>query len=176
MFRHSFSIAALVASLLVGCTGVRAACPAPDAAKGVYASAVYSDGVVAFEPSHDPDNPIQVVLYRKSKSCAGSKVDSYSVEGAPPVVEAVFAYSLNHKPHLFVIVSWAINSRGEGTYGKLYQVYAYGGSDNGSLVPDAGIAARNDMTGIEGMSSGESSHFLGKTPAEVKKLIDEQGP
>jgi hypothetical protein len=147
----------------------------PDAAQGIYASGVYADGVVAFEPSNDPDNPIQAMLYRKSKSCAGSKVDSYSVEGAPPVVEAVFSYPLDHKPHLFVIVSWAINNRGVGTYGKLYQVYAYGGSANGSLVADAGIAARNDMTGIEGMSSGEPSHFLGKTPAEVKRLVGGQG-
>jgi len=139
----------------------------------IYASGVYADGVVAFEPSADADYPVDVVLYRATKgACSKSRIDRYSFEGAPPKVEAVFPYALRGQPRLFVIVSWAVNHRGEGTYGTLYQVYAYGQDGKGGLVPDKTIADSDAMTGVEGQADGEPAHFSGKTPAEVRRLVD----
>lgn len=173
MTRQSLPIAVFMVALLPAmCAMARTPCPQPDAAKGIHASGVYADGVVTFEPSSDPDHPVDVMLYRQAKSCAGSRIDSYSFEGAPPVIEAVFAFPLSDEPHLFVIVSWAVNHRGLRTLGKLYQVHAYGKDESGGMVADAGVATRNDMTGIEGMVEDRPSHFHGKTPAEVKKLVD----
>jgi hypothetical protein len=152
---------------------VAAACPVADAAHQVYASGVYADGVVAFEPSSDTDYPIDVELYRKANgTCSKSSVDAYSFEGAPPKVEAVFPYELRGQPRLFVIVSWAVNHRGEGIDGTLYQVYAYGADGKGGLVPDQAIADSDAMTGMEGQADGKPTHFSGKTPAEVLKLLD----
>jgi len=149
------------------------ACPKADAAHQVYASGVYADGVVAFEPSSDADYPVDVVLYRATNgACSKSRIDRYSFEGAPPKVEAAFPYPLRGQPRLFVIVSWAVNHRGEGTYGTLYQVYAYGQDGKGGLVPDKTIANSDAMTGVEGQADGEPTHFSGKTPAEVRKLVD----
>lgn len=56
------------------------------------------------------------------------------------------------------------------------RVYAYGKDESGSMAADTGIAARNDMTGIEGTVSGKPSHFDGRTPAGVKKLVDGEEP
>jgi len=147
-------------------------CPKADAAHQVYASGVYADGVVAFEPSSNADYPIDVVLYRAvNGTCKKSRIDAYSFEGAPPKVEAVFPYALRGQPRLFVIVSWEVNHRGEGTYGTLYQVYAYGQDGKGGLVADKTIANSDAMTGIEGQSEGEPTHFHGKTPTEVRQLL-----
>jgi hypothetical protein len=162
-----------VAPVVASAPVAAAACPVADAAHQVYASGVYADGVVAFEPSSNADYPIDVVLYRKANgTCSKSKVDAYSFEGAPPKVEAVFPYELRGQPRLFVIVSWAVNHRGEGVFGTLYQVYAYGADGKGGLVSDKTIADSDAMTGMEGQADGEPTHFSGKTPDEVRKLVD----
>ena len=85
---------------------------------------------------------------------------------------AVFPYALHGQPRLFVIVSWAVDHRDEGTMGTLYQVHAYGSDDKGGLVSDKTVAGSNAMTGVEGRAEGEPSDFGGKTPAEVRKLVD----
>lgn len=162
-----------VAPMAASASASTPACPKADAAHPVYAAGVYADGVVAFEPSSDPDYPVEVVLYRATNgTCSKSRVDSYSFEGAPPRVEAVFPYAVRGQPRLFVIVSWAVNHRGEGTYGTLYQVYAYGQDGKGGLVVDKTITDSDAMTGIEGQADGEPAHFFGKTPEEVRKLVD----
>jgi hypothetical protein len=173
MSNRAWPLLILGAALVVVSTPVSAqACPEADASHQVYASGVYHDGVVAFEPSSNADYPIDVVLYRATNvTCQKSRIDAYSFEGAPPKVEAVFPYDLHGQPRLFVIVSWAVNHRGEGTYGTLYQVYAYGQDGKGGLVADKTIANSDAMTGIEGQSEGEPTHFHGKTPTEVRQLL-----
>ena len=149
------------------------ACPEADATHQIYASGVYADGVVAFESSSDRDYPVDAVLYRATNgTCSKSRVDRYSFEGAPPKVEAVFPYAVRGQPRLFVIVSWAVDHRGAGTHGTLYQVYAYGQDGKGGLVVDKTIADSDAMTGIEGQADGEPTHFFGKTPEEVRRLVD----
>lgn len=99
-------------------------------------------------------------------------LDRYSIEGSAPEVAAVFPYSVEGKLNLFVIVAWQVQNRGVGTYGTLYQVYAYGDDGAGGLTSNPIVASAAQMTGIEGVADGEPSHFDGKTADEVKKLID----
>lgn len=149
-----------------------AACPRVDAAQRIFASAVHADGIVAFEKSTNPDQPLDLVLYRGSDSCSRTVIDSYSVEGGDPVIESVFPHTLEGQPGLFVIVSWEINSRGIGTWGKLYQIHAYTDDGHGSLAPARKLLKMNEMTGIEGTADHEESRFQGKNETEVKALID----
>ena len=160
--------------LLMSSGGVfaRMACPQVDASRNVYPAYAMADAIVAFEASSDPDNPVNLVLYRGAGDCSRTVIDTYPVEGSAPRIASVFPYTLKGKPSLFVIVTWKINSRGLGTYGTLYQVYAYEKDGAGGLASNRLIAATDQMTGIEGMADGESSHFGGKTAAEVKKRID----
>ncbi len=86
-------------------------------------------------------------------------------------MEHVFDRMYRGKPLLFVIISWRINSRGAGVHGKLYQVYADEKDVKGGQRLDEEIVSRNDMIGIEGTDQDQPSHFLGKTPSEVDKLL-----
>ncbi len=162
----------LVSLVSSGCVSARTPCPQVDPSQKVYAASVYGDAVVAFENSSDPNNPIDLVLYRGVGSCSRTVVDKYSVEGSAPAVTAVFPYTVKGQPNLFIIVAWEINSRGVGTYGKLYQVYAYGKDGKGGLASSKLIADSDEMTGMEGTADGESSHFQGKNAIEVKRLLE----
>lgn len=171
MSRRVLFATILASFFLVACNSVYSQCPKVDAGHGVYASEVYPDGVVAFRHSDDPDYPLNVFLYRRGKACEGIRFDKYSVEGSPPKINYVFSREYQGKQLLFVIVSWRINNRGAGVYGKLYQVYAYEKDEKGGLKVDKEIVSRNDMTGIEGTDQNKPSHFNGKTPSEVNKLL-----
>jgi len=156
-------------------SSAHAACPRVDATQRVFASTVHPDEVVAFEKSAHPDQPLDLVLYRGTESCNRTVIDSYSVESGDPVIESAFPHTLEGQPGLFVIVSWQINNRGIGTWGKLYQIYAYTDDGHGGLVPDEKLLKMDEMTGIEGTADNEASHFQGKNEAEVKALIDRLG-
>jgi len=175
MNKYMILVASFIVSLVASGCAAGAACPRVDPAHKVFPASVYANAVVAFEKSSDPNNPLDLVLYKGTGSCNRSMIDHYSVEGSEPTVESVFPYMLKGQPNLFVIVSWEINSRGIGTYGKLYQVYAYGKDGKGGLASSKLISDSDEMTGIEGTSDGEPSHFVGKNAAEVKALIDRLG-
>ena len=175
MKRRMALAASFIVMLMVSMCAVGASCPQVDPARNVFSASVYADAVVAFEKSSDPDNPLDLVLYSGSGSCTRSMVDRYSVEGSGPAIESVFPYVLKGQASLFVIVSWEINSRGVGTYGKLYQVYAYGKDGRGGLVPNKLVSESDEMTGFEGTADDEPSHFNGKNADEVKAMIDRLG-
>lgn len=161
------------ATLLFGCAYARISCPKADPLQTSYSPAVYNDAVIRFEKSSDPNNPIDVVLYRGGSICTRTVVDRYSVAGSAPEVVAVFPYALRGMPNIFVIVAWRVNSRGLGTYGELYQVYAYEKDGQGGLKSNKLIAKSDEMTGLEGTADGEPSHFEGRDEGEVKKLVDQ---
>lgn len=157
---------------LAGCQVVHSQCPPPDPSRGIYESGVYDDGVIVFRHTDDSNYPLNAVLYRRGEECRGNVVAKYSFEGSPPTVEYVFEHTYRGHPVLFVIVSWEVNHRGLGVYGKLYQVYAYRKDGKGGLVVDQDIVSRNDMTGLEGTDQNMPSHFSGKTPAGVIRILD----
>lgn len=171
-FERHLSMMLVCLISLTAPTGVSALanCPRLDPALNVYP--VYANATVAFEASTDSDNPLDLVLYRGVGSCSSTVIDRYSVEGSTPLVTAVFPYTVKGRSNLFVIVSWKINSRGVGTYGTLYQVYAYEKDGPDGLEANQQIAGTDQLTGMEGVADGEPTHFDGKTAAEVEKLID----
>lgn len=102
-------------------------------------------------------------------------IDTYYSEGGDPQVESIFFDSILNDKNIFVIISWEINSRGAGTYGKLYQVYAYNKSNNkdNKFVKNMTLYHDRKLTGIDGVSDSNISSFKYKTAAEVKKYINE---
>lgn len=170
-----FALLLVVLMATSGCASANTTCPQADASRKIFKTSVYAGAVVAFEKSPDPDNPLDLVLYKGTDSCTRNVVDKYSVEGSEPVIESVFSYVLKGQPSLFLIVSWNINSRGVGTYGKLYQIYAYEKDGNGGLASSQLISERDEMTGMEGTADNEPSHFDGKTATEAKALVNRLG-
>ncbi|MGD9665033.1 MAG: hypothetical protein AB7U34_07495 [Novosphingobium sp.] len=171
MSRFAFLTILVAFFFLVACNAAYSQCPKVDVGHGVYTSGVYSDGVVAFCHSYDPDYPLNVLLYRHSNACEGVRFDKYSVECSAPKIDYVFGREYRGKPLLFVIVSWRLNNRGAGVYGKFYQVYAYEKDGKDGLKVDQAIVSRNNMTGIEGTDQNRTSRFHCKTPSGVDKLL-----
>jgi len=102
--------------------------------------------------------------------CQPAIFDSYPIEGGNPQVDSVFAYPVNNEKHIFVIISWEVNSRGDGTYGKYYQVYSYHCENNG-LVLNNKLMSLSGMSGMDGYSMGEEVYFKNKTSQQVKDYI-----
>lgn len=51
---------------------------------------------------------------------------------------------------MFVLASWEITNRGIGTYGALYQVYAYKKDKNDKLIRNEIITLDDNLLGMEG--------------------------
>ncbi|KFA58289.1 hypothetical protein GAPWKB11_1786 [Gilliamella apicola] len=101
-------------------------------------------------------------------------IDNYEIEGSEPQVESLFFNTVLNTRTVFVIISWEINSHGAGTYGKLYQVYAYNKSPNknNQFIKNMTLYHDRKLTGIEGVIDSNISSFKYKTAAEVKKYIN----
>jgi hypothetical protein len=151
----------------------RAKCHAAQNDRNIFkASQISKNSIVAIERGVG-DYPIVLVVYSQADSglCKKSEFAKYSIEGSVPTVESLFFYKLDGEINLFTIVSWSINNRGEGTYGTLYQVYAYRKSNDGSLKENKKIAEDNELTGIDGYDNWRQSKFLYKTAADVKRAL-----
>lgn len=151
----------------------RVKCPAAQDGRNIFnTSQISKNSVVAIE-RRDGDYPIVLVMYSQADSglCNKSEFARYSIEGSVPTVESLFFYKLDGEVNLFTIVSWSINNRGEGTYGTLYQVYAYRKSNDGSLKENKKITENNEMAGMEGYNNWQQSTFPYKTAADVKRAL-----
>ncbi|WP_156437143.1 hypothetical protein [Burkholderia sp. RF2-non_BP3] len=114
--------------------------------------------------------PIILDFYRPTKyGCKKTEFARYSVEGGAPTVESIFFMPLHGRVNVFSIVAWDISSRGDGTYGRLYQVYAYFFDEDGMLVENKHVSEDDSMTGIDGYSQGVESKFRYRTASDVKK-------
>jgi len=88
-----------------------------------------------------------------------------------PNVDSLFFMDLKGKSNIFTIVHWDVNSRGIGTYGKYYQVYAYTKDGSGRLIENKRVVDNSAMTGMDGYQEGEESIFLYKTAGAVKSFF-----
>lgn len=121
-------------------------CPAARADRNIFkASRVSKDSIVAIE-KREGNYPVALVIYSRSNNglCDRSEFARYSIEGSPPTIESLFFYKLNGEINIFTIVSWAINNRGDGTYGTLYQIYAYRKGDDGYFRENKKITENNE--------------------------------
>ncbi|MFC4522633.1 hypothetical protein [Cupriavidus pinatubonensis] len=146
-------------------------CPASAPTEGIFSAAkIYKNAVVAVEEG-DEVSPIHIALYRSNgNSCKKTIIARYSHEGADPKVDSVFFGKINGQENLFTIVRWEVNHRGIGTYGNLYQVYAYKRVAE-TLVENDAITKNGYMTGLDGYQDGSPVIFPYKTAASVKKFF-----
>jgi len=149
-------------------------CPSEDPNRNIFKSKIYDNGIISFEPSSDKNNPIDFNLYKKEANgnCNKIKIDSYPVEGSKPKIETVFYKKIRGQQNIVVLVSWELNNRAAGTYGTLYQVYAYA-DIKGLLTENEEVSNNKIMSGIEGYADGASSSFSGKDAAHVRLLLDQ---
>lgn len=147
-------------------------CPRVSSQANIFDASQLSDGSrIAIEKGVE-DNPVILAFYRETQGgCSRSIFARYPIEGGEPFVESLFFDRIDGTMNVLVIVSWEINNRGEGTYGKLYQVYAYDTDSHGSLVENSLIGNDDHMTGIDGVEQGQESKFQYKTAADVKRYL-----
>ena len=129
-------------------------------------------GEVSVLSTDDREYPVSLVLDITDGTGKKTRklVDKYDVAGSPPKIDTVFFYPVRGVRNVIVLVSWELTSRGLGTYGDYYQVYAYepGG---GGLVPNNKIRFDKHMTGIEGYQEGSPQSFLYKNAAAIKSYL-----
>ncbi|MGO4815575.1 hypothetical protein AB4156_39350 [Cupriavidus sp. 2MCAB6] len=73
--------------------------------------------------------------------------------------------------NLFVIVRWELRHSGLGTYGDLYQVYAYESGKDGSLIENKNITKNSEMAGVDGYVENQVSTFRLKKASDVKDFL-----
>jgi len=167
-------LAASVMSLLLSLNAygakVASDCPVVNIENNVFdASVLEWNSRVSIENGAD-DYPIVLDFYRVTKEgCRKTEFARYPIEGSAPTVESIFFMPLHGRVNVFSIVAWDINNRGDGTYGRLYQVYAYFFDKNGVLVENKRVSEDNSMTGIDGYTHGTESKFRYGTASDVKR-------
>lgn len=173
-FFACFACNALVsyASLANAGAAEAAVCPAASSTTGVFtAGKIYQDSVISIEKS-DADQTISLSIYRSNSSgCEKSTFAKYSIEGGAPSVDSLFFMSIKGKVNIVTIVHWDVSSRGIGTFGRYYQIYAYAKDENGRLIENKSIADNSTMRGMDGYQEGEESTFSYKTAGAVKSFF-----
>lgn len=142
---------------------------------GPYATSLYEGGKL-FSINNDDENfPVSLMLeyFTDAEGKVKTQIDRYSIEGGDPKVESVLFFPMQGEENVWITVSWEINSRGEGTYGTFYQVYAYQKNQENKLVANDTILLRDDLRGMDGYQGGHPIMFKYKSESEIKKLIAE---
>ncbi|WP_162878262.1 hypothetical protein [Trinickia diaoshuihuensis] len=162
----------MFASLAYASGTETAACPIASPSTGVFsAGKIYQDAIISIERD-DADQTISLSIYRPSSNgCVKNTFAKYSIEGGAPNVDSLFFMDLKGKPNIFTIVHWDVNSRGIGTYGKYYQVYAYTKDDQGRLIENKSVVDNSAMTGMDEYQEGQESTFLYKTAGAVRSFF-----
>lgn len=173
MFFSKLLVASAMSLLLpFSAYGVKLAsnCPEVNVNNSVFdASVLERNSRISIE-NGTSEYPIVLDIYRSTKhGCEKTEFARYSVEGGVPTVESIFFMSLDDRVNVFSIVAWNINNRGDGTYGRLYQVYAYFFDKNGMLIENGRVSQDEAMTGIDGYAQGAESKFRYRTASDVKK-------
>lgn len=160
------------ASLSYASAGESAACPAASPSTGVFSSGkIYQGSVISIE-KNDADQTISLSIYRPNSSgCEKEAFAKYSIEGGVPSVDSLFFMDLKGKVNIFTIVHLDVNSRGIGTYGKYYQIYAYIKDEQGRLIENKSVVDNSAMTGMDGYQESEESIFPYKTAGAVKSFF-----
>ncbi|WP_282342493.1 MULTISPECIES: hypothetical protein [Pseudomonas] len=137
---------------------------------GPFRNPIIENSNIYFSKSQETNYPLYLILENTGAHDNGLVIDKYETSGSDPHIESAFFFPIKKENNLLVIVSWEINSRGLGTYGILYQVYAYK-KNNNSLVSNRIISSDSHMTGMEGYIEGVESTFKLKTASDVKAYI-----
>ncbi|WP_089159687.1 hypothetical protein [Caballeronia sordidicola] len=149
-----------------------AGCPDVQRSRNIFdATSIYKNSRVAIENADDA-HPVTLIMYRPiDGECRREEFARYSIEGSAPTIDSLFFFKLHSQVNIFTIISWSINNRGAGTYGKMYQIYAYKTGADGSLLENKKISESDAMTGIDGYDGGRQSRFRYKTAIDVKRFL-----
>ncbi|MNZ94391.1 hypothetical protein D3C78_1134970 [compost metagenome] len=141
---------------------------------GPFKNKIHQNSEIYFSKSQDENHPLYMIMETNNPNTIKTEIiiDKYDVAGSPPHVESLFFYKIKENINAISIISWEINSRGIGTYGKLYQIFSYKNKD-GELTSNNTINLDSRMSGLDGHQDGEKSEFKLKTANDVKKFINE---
>ncbi|MCO8309941.1 hypothetical protein [Pseudomonas mandelii] len=141
--------------------------------EGPYKTNIVENAELSIVKTGNTDYPLSLVLDVKNIDGVSVRqlVDKYDVAGSLPKIESIFFYPIQDVKSAFVLVSWEINHRGIGTYGTLYQVYAYARHGSGKLIPNQLIQANRYLSGIDGVSDGVPQKFAYKDAASIKAYV-----
>lgn len=172
MFILKLIVVAMLLVLAVNGYGAEqvASCPSVNGRNNVFdASVLVRDSRISIEHSAG-EYPLALDFYRPTEDgCERVEFARYSIEGGMPEIGSIFFMILDGHINIFSIVFWKVNSRGDGAYGRLYQVHAYKFDENLVLVENKRVAEDSSMSGIEGYVAGQESRFRYRTASEVKK-------
>lgn len=141
--------------------------------QGPFKTDIIEGGELSIINTNDMEFPVSLVLNitRGGVRSDRALVDKYDVAGSDPKIESLFFYPVKGKKNVFVLASWEITSRGIGTYGTLYQVYAYKKDKNDKLIRNKIITLDDNLSGMEGYQEGEEQHFSYKDAASIKRYV-----
>ncbi|QXG41259.1 hypothetical protein [Pseudomonas viridiflava] len=144
-----------------------------DLIQGPYKTDIIEGGELSVINTSDTEFPLSLVLNVTRDGVRSSRifVDHYDVAGTSPKIESLFFYPVKRKKNIFVLVSWQLTSKGAGTYGTLYQVYAYEKEKNGILARNNVVTLDDHLSGIEGYQDGDEQHFCCKNAASIKRYV-----
>ncbi|WP_218511032.1 hypothetical protein [Variovorax sp. dw_308] len=98
-------------------------------------------------------------------------------EGAPPVIETVFAEDVDKdgKSDLVVLVKWRISHPGIGTDGDYYKSYVFSGNASRLAfeVPRLVTIEEKIGSGLDGTKEGVRSVFKYKDAGSIRRLLRE---
>jgi hypothetical protein len=140
---------------------------------GPFKNKLHKNSEIYFSSSQDENNPVYMIMSVKKPDGRKKEfiIDKYDIAGSPPLIESLFFHDIRNKKNAIVIVSWGINSRGIGTYGKLYQIFSYEKNDD-DLISNDLIRLDPRMSGLDGYQDGEPSEFKLKTAKDAKQFFD----
>ncbi|WP_139092863.1 MULTISPECIES: hypothetical protein [unclassified Pseudomonas] len=136
---------------------------------GPFPAMLLDSSSIFFSETDDKNYPVYFLL-RNDKDNSTEILDKYEVSGSLPTIETVFFYRINKEKNIIVLVSWSVNSRGVGTYGVLYQIYAYKRVGK-KIVANFLIKKDSAATGFDGYQDGREVHFYLKNAEAIKKYI-----
>ncbi|RMP62381.1 hypothetical protein ALQ18_01179 [Pseudomonas marginalis pv. marginalis] len=144
--------------------------------QGPYKTAVVDGGELSVLETGDEEFPVSLVLDVIGADGVKTRqlVDKYDVAGSSPKVESIFFYPVKGKINVLTLVSWELTSRGDGTYGTLYQVFGYYKKTNNTLSANKLIEFDRRLGGIEGFQSGVPQSFKYKNAAAIKAYLKAQ--
>jgi len=166
-----------VALFSLKAVGVRADSVAAfgDIVEGPFKTDVFPSGKLWVEKINEAHKTLALILESTNKDGGRirRRVDAYDDGGTGLTVDSVFSYPVRGKKHVVVLVSWGVNSRGVGTYGRLYHVFAYSRGANDEIVPNKEISNDDSLFGMYGYQEGEVIKFNYKDASSIKRYIKE---
>ncbi|WP_233834735.1 hypothetical protein [Paraburkholderia sp. ZP32-5] len=173
IFGCLFGNALLLSATLVSASAEeRPVCPiAAPAASILSSEKIYKKSTIEIKKDNG-EYPIILSLYRLTGSeCKKTTFARYSKDGGNPNVDSIFFMRFDRVPNVFVIVHWEVNSRGVGTYGNYYQVYAYVLDGRGGLKENKVLINNSAMSGMDGYQEGRQVSFQLKSANALRKFL-----